>query len=97
MHEDYVKMTLFCPLPPENFVRGVETSPVWRQKPDSLRSVDGAPAGEYVVNVVWLIENPKTKREWSPLPTRYMAPDKSGVRVTIREGTNDLQPFQLTW
>jgi hypothetical protein len=58
---------------------------------------DGAPPGEYAVTFVWLIENPKTKREWSPLPTRYMAPDKSGVRVTIREGTNDLQPFQLTW
>jgi hypothetical protein len=58
---------------------------------------DGVPPGEYDVTFVWLIEDPKTKREWSPLPTRYMAPEYSGVRVTVREGTNDLPPFQLTW
>ncbi len=57
---------------------------------------DGAPPGEYSVTFVWLLENPKTKKEWSPLPTRYMDPEKSGVRVTINEGTNDLQPFALT-
>jgi hypothetical protein len=56
---------------------------------------DGAPAGEYNVTFVWLIENPKTKTEWSPLPARYMAPDKSGVRVTVREGTSDLPPIEL--
>jgi hypothetical protein len=58
---------------------------------------DGAPPGEYNVTFVWLIENLKTKKEWSPLPTRYMAPENSGARVTVREGMNDLQPFQLTW
>jgi hypothetical protein len=57
---------------------------------------DGVPPGEYNVTFVWLLENPKTKREWSPLPTRYMDPEKSGVRVTVGEGTNDLQPFTLT-
>jgi hypothetical protein len=56
---------------------------------------DGAPTGEYAVTVVWLIENPRTKKEWSPLPTRYMAPDQSGLRVTIHDGPNELQPFQL--
>ena len=56
---------------------------------------DGAPKGEYAVTVVWLIENPRTKKEWSPLPTRYMAPDQSGLRVTIHDGPNELQPFQL--
>lgn len=58
---------------------------------------DGAPAGEYAVTFVWLIENPKTKKHWSPLPTRLMQPDQSGLRVTIKEeGSNELQPFQLT-
>jgi hypothetical protein len=57
---------------------------------------DGAPKGEYAVTIVWLIENPKTKKELSPLPTRYMMPDQSGLRVTINDGPNELQPFQLT-
>lgn len=57
---------------------------------------DGAPAGEYAVSFVWLIENPKTKKEWSPLSTRLMQPDQAGLRVTVKEGPNDLQPFQLT-
>lgn len=57
---------------------------------------DGAPPGEYHVTFVWLIEDPKTKKEWRPLPTRYMAPEMSGVRVTVREGANELQPFILT-
>jgi hypothetical protein len=57
---------------------------------------DGAPPGEYDVAIVWLIENEKTKRVWSPLPARYMAPEQSGLRVTIRDGENDLPPFQVT-
>jgi hypothetical protein len=56
---------------------------------------DGAPAGEYNVAFVWTVEEPKTKREWSPLPARYMSPEMSGIRVTVREGANDLQPFAL--
>jgi hypothetical protein len=56
---------------------------------------DGAPTGEYTATIVWLIENPKTKKEWSPLPTRYMTPDRSGLRVTINDAPNELQPFQL--
>jgi hypothetical protein len=56
---------------------------------------DGAPAGEYAVTFVWLIENPRTKKEFSPLPLRYMHPDQSGVRVTVTQGSNQLQPFRL--
>jgi hypothetical protein len=56
---------------------------------------DGAPAGEYIVSFVWMIENPKTKKIWSPLPARFMQPDKSGWRLTIKDGPNELQPFLL--
>jgi hypothetical protein len=56
---------------------------------------DGAPAGEYAVTFVWLSENSGTKKEFSPLPLRYMHPDQSGVRVTVTEGANELQPFRL--
>jgi hypothetical protein len=62
----------------------------------TYKEKDGAPPGEYNVTFMWTIEDPKTKREWSPLPIRYMTPEKSGVRVTIREGSNDLQPITLT-
>jgi hypothetical protein len=62
----------------------------------TYKEKDGVPPGEYKVSFVWLIEHPKTKKEWSPLPARYMDPQQSGVRVTIGEGTNDLQPFTLT-
>jgi hypothetical protein len=57
---------------------------------------DGAPAGEYAVTFVWMIENPKNKKQWSPLSMRLMQPDQSKLRVTIKEGPNELQPFQLT-
>lgn len=57
---------------------------------------DGAPAGEYAVTFVWMIENPKTKKQWSPLSMRLMQPDQSRLRVTIKQGSNELQPFQLT-
>jgi hypothetical protein len=62
----------------------------------TYKEKDGVPPGEYNVSFVWLIENPKTNKEWSPLPPRYMDPRSSGVRVTVHEGTNDLQPFTLT-
>jgi hypothetical protein len=57
---------------------------------------DGAPSGDYAVTFVWMIENPKNKKQWSPLSMRLMQPDQSGLRVTIKEGPNELQPFQLT-
>jgi hypothetical protein len=57
---------------------------------------NGAPAGDYAVSFVWLIEDARTKREWSPLPVRFMNPAQSGVKVTIREGSNELASIQLT-
>lgn len=62
----------------------------------TYKDKDGAPAGEYKATFVWLIENPRTKRDFSPLPLSYSDPEKSGVRLSIHEGSNELQPFQLT-
>ena len=56
---------------------------------------DGAPAGDYAVSFVWLLTNSKTESEWTPLPRRYMVPGQSGVRVTVNEKVNELQPLQL--
>lgn len=62
----------------------------------TYKDKDGAPVGEYKVTFVWLIENPKTKRDFSPLPLHYSDPEKSSLAVAIHEGSNELPPFQLT-
>jgi hypothetical protein len=56
---------------------------------------DGATPGEYIVTFVWMIEDAKTKSDWSPLPPSWMQPEQSNLRVTIKDGPNELQPFQL--
>jgi hypothetical protein len=44
-----------------------------------------------VVTFVRMIEEPKTKRAWSPLSTLFMQPESSGLRITIKgEGPNEL-------
>jgi hypothetical protein len=64
------------------------------------QSGDGAPAGRYAVTAVWreqvedgdeLLPNGKN---W--LPRRYADPKTSGLTVTIEQGANELQPFELT-
>jgi hypothetical protein len=62
----------------------------------TYKDKDGAPAGEYKVTFVWLIENPRTKSDFSPLPLHYSDPQKSSLTVSIHEGSNELSPFQLT-
>jgi hypothetical protein len=56
---------------------------------------DGAPAGEYVVTVVWLA---KGGGEDPPdlLKGRYRNPDASPLKVTVQEGPTELTPFKLT-
>lgn len=56
---------------------------------------DGAPAGEYLVTVVWLRpaggEDPPDL-----LKGRYRNPSASQLKATIQEGPNELAPFKLT-
>jgi hypothetical protein len=58
---------------------------------------DGAPAGDYVVLVTWLppnareLDNPKNK-----LPPKYASPTDSPLQVTVKSGSNELEPFRLT-
>jgi hypothetical protein len=60
---------------------------------------DGAPAGEYAVTVLWLESTVATggDAETGPdkLGGRYSKPETSGLRVQVREGSNDLATFQL--
>lgn len=61
---------------------------------------DGAAAGEYLVAIAWLEDrskrDPATGEVPNKLPNRYADPETSKLRVTIKEGPNDLEPFQLT-
>jgi hypothetical protein len=58
---------------------------------------DGAPAGEYVVTVQWLLtsaQNPDAPAS-NRLPVRYSQASTSGLRVQVREGENQLPPLEL--
>jgi hypothetical protein len=70
---------------------------------------DGAPAGRYVVTLVWekaprAAADPKkltgmgggeAKGGTNRLPPRYARPDSSPVRREVREGPNDLETIQI--
>jgi len=63
---------------------------------------DGAPAGEYDVTITWpmLQDSAATDPEAQGpsidrLRGRYADPDTSGITVTISEGDNVLEPFEL--
>jgi hypothetical protein len=58
---------------------------------------DGAPAGDYVVTVVWKKAVTPTSRERGPdlLKGRFADPRKSQLRVQITPGNNELQTLQL--
>jgi hypothetical protein len=58
---------------------------------------DGAKPGEYLVTVVWRAEaGPGDSEEDEDLlPARYLDPKTSGLRITVKAGANDLEPFDL--
>jgi hypothetical protein len=63
---------------------------------ETYDSKDGAPVGDYAVTVEWWLtsgkgDEPPTNR----LPARFARPEASGVKVTIREGDNDIPAIQL--
>ena len=51
---------------------------------------DGAPAGEYIVTVIWEGEGGFDK-----LKGQYSDPTKSKLRASVKEGRNELPPFKL--
>ena len=60
---------------------------------------DGAPAGEYVVAVVWFGKNAQpdtvTGEMRNRLPPIYGDPKSSPLRATVNEGPNEIPPFKL--
>jgi hypothetical protein len=58
---------------------------------------DGAPAGDYEVSIIWFKQvEERTAEQPNLLPAKYADPKTSGLRVTVKEGTNTLKPFELT-
>ena len=72
----------------------------------TYREHDGAPPGEYAVTVSWRVPANKQsadelkEEDWDQgreqLPARYQDPQKSGLRVTIQPGQNELPPLRLS-
>lgn len=48
---------------------------------------DGAPAGEYIVTILW--------PDGEGQVPQYARPETSGIRVEIKQGANELAPFPL--
>jgi hypothetical protein len=64
---------------------------------------EGAPAGEYVVTVIWSEIAPKAKKGFSTempetqdrLKGAYATKATSTLKVEVKKGVNQLEPFQL--
>src|SRR5262245_35874294 len=62
---------------------------------------DGAPAGEYKVLILWLPPDAgenfmKTGRYPNKLPDEYGNPMTTPFKVQVKEGPNDLPPYELS-
>ena len=86
-------------------VPGIETPlmPGAQSKPNGLFEVttfkagDGLPKGEYLVTVSCENRSKKAANGDYPelLPAHYQDPAKSGLKVTIKSGSNKLDAFEL--
>lgn len=63
---------------------------------------DGAPVGKYKVALSWVKWIDKTSSihdqppEAEQLPRKYQLPDQSGLIADVREGENELDPFNVS-
>jgi hypothetical protein len=64
----------------------------------TYKEADGAPAGEFVVTVIWCKREQKDgETSFGPnlAPAVYARPETSKLKVTIKKGKNELAPFEL--
>jgi hypothetical protein len=67
-------------------------------RPSSRMSHDGAPAGDYILTILWpevRVDHGEEVSGPDRLGGRYGNPRGSGLKVTIKEGENSLPPFDL--
>jgi hypothetical protein len=58
---------------------------------------EGAPEGDYVVLITWYPPNARElDNAKNQLPNRYSSHTDSPLRVTVKKGKNELEPFRLT-
>jgi hypothetical protein len=60
---------------------------------------DGAPAGEYAVTVQWtkpILQGKDPVPGPNVIPAIYATPDTTPLRITVKEGPNQLEPFAIT-
>ncbi len=60
----------------------------------TYQSGDGAPAGEYLVGILWF-DNPDSSHPWDQLGNKYANPETTGIRISIQEGENQLEPIAI--
>ena len=58
---------------------------------------DGAPAGRYLVSLVWPEEPARREPPEDRLNWAYSDPHKSALRATIAEGETALEPFRVAF
>jgi hypothetical protein len=58
---------------------------------------EGAPAGEYMVLITWyMLTNPdEPQSSKSKLPAKYADQSNPILKATVKEGSNELPPFDL--
>jgi hypothetical protein len=65
----------------------------------TVKKGDGAPAGEFKVLAQWPAKSSSKDGSRSTggdrLQGRYMNLEKSQIKVTVKEGSNDVPPFEL--
>ena len=86
----------------ENPIATGRTDEQGRFELSTYNAFDGAPTGEYNVVLSWIrILDTSLREEDQPeeaqqLPWKYQDPKHSGLKVTVEEGTNDLEAFEVS-
>jgi hypothetical protein len=57
---------------------------------------EGALPGDYIVMITWYGPDPKNaEQSVNKLPAKYADPNTPLLKVTVKEGINELEPFKL--
>lgn len=96
-------MVVFCPVGGSEEVQKTRpfgfTDAEGKFELTTIKKGDGAPAGDYKVLAQWPAKSSNSMGSRSTggdrLQGRYMNLEKSQIKVTVKEGTNDVPPFDL--